>query len=112
MAVSSIITMRDKYVQPPRIAEEKFRPLITLFSLGLNAVPISQISPLSSNTVNKYLTAMSLRTAEFCELESPLRGKVGIDVSDFGARRVKGKVSRGESGKTIGFGIFNRNGKV
>jgi len=48
----------------------------------------------------------------FCELESPLKGKIGIDDSYFEAKRVKGKGDRDPTGKTIVFGIFNRNGKV
>ena len=55
---------------------------------------------------------MRNQIAEFCELESPLKGEVEIDKSSFGARRVKGKRGRGASGKTIVFGIFNRHGKV
>jgi transposase-like protein len=55
---------------------------------------------------------MRSRIAEFCELESPLKGEVEIDESYFGGRRVKGKRGRGAGGKTIVFGIFNRNGKV
>jgi len=104
--------MRNKYVQRSRISEKKFRQLIQLFPLDLDAVQISQLSHLNRNTVNCHLAALRTRMAEFCELESPLKGEVEIDDSYFGAKRVKGKGGPGASGKTIVFGRFNRNGKV
>ena len=104
--------MINRYVKRSRISEKKFRQLIKLFSLDLDAVQISELSHLNRNTVNRYLAAIRTRIAEFCELESPLKGEVEIDESYFGVKRVKGKRGRGASGKTIVFGIFNRNGKV
>jgi len=50
--------------------------------------------------------------ADYCEQQSPILGEVEIDESYFGARRVKGVRGRGARGKTIVFGIFQRNGKV
>ncbi len=104
--------MRNKYVKRSRISEKKFRQLVKLFSLDLDAVQISELSYLNRNTVNRYLQAIRTRIAEFCEVESPFNGEVEIDESYFGAKRVKGKRGRGASGKTIVFGIFQRNGKV
>ena len=106
------MTMRNKYVKRSRISEKKFRQLVKLFSLDLDAVQISELSHLNRNTVNRYLKTMRTRIAEFCEVESPFNGEVEIDESYFGAKRVKGKRGRGASGKTIVFGIFQRNGKV
>ena len=104
--------MRNRYVKRSRISEKKFRQLVKLFSLDLDAVQISALSHLNRNTINRYLAAMRNQIAEFCELESHLKGEVKIDESSLGARRVKGKRGRGASGKTIVFGIFNRHGKV
>ena len=104
--------MRNKYVKRSHISEKKFRQLVKLFSLDLDAVQISEICHLNRNTVNRYLNAIRTRIAEFCEVESPVNGEVEIDESYFGAKRVKGKRGRGASGKTIVFGIFQRNGKV
>lgn len=106
------MTMRNKYVKRSHISEKKFRQLVKLFSLDLDAVQISEITHLNRNTVNRYLKAIRTRIAEFCEVESPVNGEVEIDESYFGAKRVKGKRGRGASGKTIVFGIFQRNGKV
>jgi len=50
--------------------------------------------------------------ADYCEQQSPFSGEVEIDESYFGVRRVKGIRGRGARGKTIVFGIFQRNGKV
>ena len=106
------MTMRNKYVKRSRISEKKFRQLVKLFSLDLDAVQISELSHLNRNTVNRYLKAIRTRIAKFCEVESPFNGEVEIDESYFGAKRIKGKRGRGASGKTIVFGIFQRNGKV
>jgi transposase len=106
------MTMRNKYVKRSHISEKKFRQLVKLFSLDLNAVQISELSHLNRNTVNRYLKVIRIRIATLCEIESPLGGEVEIDESYFGAKRVKGKRGRGASGKTIVFGILKRKGKV
>jgi len=103
------MTMRNKYVRRSHISEKKFRQLVKLFSLDLDAIQISELSHLNRNTVNRYLKIIRTRIAELCEIASPLGGEVEIDESYFGAKRVKGKRGRGASGKTIVFGI---NGKV
>lgn len=82
------------------------------FSLDIEATKIASLTGLNRNTVNKYLLLIRKRIAEECELESPFSGKIEVDESFFGARRVKGKRGRGASGKTIVFGLFKRNGKV
>lgn len=104
--------MRNRYVSRSRISEKKFRQLVKLFSLDLDAVQSSELSHLNRNTINRYLTAMRVRIARFCALESSLKGEVEIDESYFGAKRVKGKRGRGASGKAIVFGIFKRKGIV
>ena len=106
------MTMRNKYVRRSHISEKKFRQLVKLFSLDLDAIQISELSHLIRNTVNRYLKIIRTRIAELCEIESPLGGEVEIDESYFGAKRVKGKRGRGASGKTIVFGLFNSHGKV
>jgi hypothetical protein len=52
------------------------------------------------------------KTAEFREFQSRYRGEVEVDESYFGPRQVRGKRGRGAGGKTIVFGIFERNGHV
>ena len=64
------------------------------------------------NTVNRYLTKIRQRLAEYYNAQSHYSGEVEVDELFFGAQRVKGKRGRGAYGKTIDFGIFKRNGHV
>lgn len=104
--------MRNKYIYRSRISEAKFREIARLFSLDIEASKIAKISKLNRNTINRILTLLRARLAEYCEEQSPYSGVVEVDESYFGARRVKGKRGRGSYGKTIVFGIFKRNGHV
>jgi transposase-like protein len=102
----------NKYFYRSRISEHKFRQLVQLFALDLNASQIAKLAHLNRNTVNRYLKEMRIKIAEFCERESPFGGVIEVDESFFGTRRVRGKRGRGAYGKTIVFGIFQRDGKV
>ena len=104
---------KNKYVNRSRISEKKFREIIKYFSLDLNAVQIKELTGLSRQTINKYLTAVRLRILELSQLQSvPLVGQIEVDESYFGARRVRGKRGRGTLGKTIVFGLLKRGDKV
>jgi transposase len=70
------MTMRNKYVKRSRISEKKFRHLVKLFSLDLDAVQISELSHLNRNTINRYFKAPRIRIAWFCEVEYPFNGEV------------------------------------
>jgi transposase-like protein len=104
--------LKNKYANRSKISEAKIRQIVKLFSLDLNASQITKLTGLNRNTINRYLSEIRERIAEFCERQSPFSGEVEVDESFFGARRVKGKRGRGAFGKTIVFGIFKRNGKV
>ena len=104
--------VKNKYANRSKISEAKFRELVKLFALNLEATQIAELTGLNRNTVNRFLRAIRERLAEFCEQQSPFSGEVEVDESFFGARRVKGKRGRGAYGKTIVFGVFKRNGKV
>jgi len=106
------MTSKNRYVKCSNFSEPKFRQIVRLFSVDLNATQIAEITGLSRNTINRYLKAIRIRLAQFCENESPFSGEVEVDESYFGARRIKGKRGRGAYGKTIVFGVFKRNGKV
>ena len=106
------MTIKNKYANRSKISEAKFRELLRLFSLNLEATQISELTGLNRNTVNRFLKAIRIRLAEFCEQQSPFSGEIEVDESFFGARRIKGKRGRGAYGKTIVFGVFKRNGKV
>ncbi|NIU07924.1 MAG: IS1595 family transposase, partial [Phycisphaerae bacterium] len=106
------MTGKNKYVKRSRISEHKFRQIVRLFSVDLDATQIAKLTDLNRNTINRYLKAIRQRLVEYCDNQSPFSGEVEVDESFFGARRVKGKRGRGAYGKTIVFGIFQRNGHV
>ena len=93
--------MKNKYVYRSRISEKKFREIVKLFSLDLEADQTAKITGLSRNTINKYYKAFRGRIALICEQNSPLLGEIEVDESYFGARHIKGKRGRGAYGKTI-----------
>jgi transposase len=104
--------MKNKYVNRAHISERKFQQLVRLFSADLDASQIAELTDLNRNTVNRYLKKIRRRLVEYCASQSPFTGEVEVDESFFGARRIKGKRGRGAFGKTIVFGIFQRNGYV
>ena len=53
--------VKNKYVIRSRISEAKFRQITLLFSEDLSATQISNLTKLSRQTINKYLTAIRLR---------------------------------------------------
>ena len=106
------MTSKNKYVKRSRISEAKFRELLRLFSLDLDANQITNLTNLNRNTVNRYLSLIRKRIAQFCERQSPFEGEIEVDESYFGGKRIKGKRGRGARGKTPVFGILQRGGKV
>ena len=106
------MTMKNKYAKRAHISERKFQQLVRLFSADLDASQIARLTSLNRNTVNRYLMKIRQRLVEYCDSQSPFSGEIEVDESFFGARRIKGKRGRGAYGKTIVFGIFQRNGHV
>ena len=106
------MTRKNKYSKRSRISEAKFRALVRLFSLDLDAYQITLLTGLNRNSVNRYLKLFRLRIAEECEVHSPFTGVVEVDESYFGPKRVKGKRGRGAASKTPVFGILQREGNV
>ena len=105
--------MTNKYIQRSRISEPKFREILRLFSLDVDATTIAELVGVSRPTINSILKAIRQRIAEVCEEESPFRrGEIEIDESYFGARRVRGIRGRGAKGKHIVFGLIKRGGRV
>jgi transposase-like protein len=104
--------MKNKYVYCSRISEKKFREILRLFSLDLEANQTAKIVGLSRNTINKYYKTFRERIVMICNQDSPLSGEIEVNKSYFGARHVKGKRGRGAYGKTIVFGLLKREGKV
>lgn len=106
------MTRKNRYANRARISTWQVRQLVRYFALDLTASQIALLTGLNRNTVNRYMRAIRERIAQFCEAHSPFGGEVEVDESYFGARRLKGRRGRGAYGKTIVFGIFQRNGQV
>ena len=102
---------KNKYIKRSKISEPKFRQIVKLFCMDLNANQIAELTGLNRNTINRYLGGIRQRIAEYCEQTSPMSGQIEVDESFFGSRR-SGKRGRGAGGKTIVFGLFKRDGKV
>ena len=111
-ALTTVMTITNKYKKRSRISEAKFRHILRLFSLDIDASNVAHITGLNRNTVNRYFRFIRERIVDLCNKTSPFSGEIEVDESYFGARRVKGKRGRGASGKTPVFGILQRGGKV
>ena len=72
---------KNKYVNRSKISEAKFRQIVKLFCLDLNANQIAELSSLNRNTVNRYLKAIRQRIAAYCEQTSPMIGQIEVDES-------------------------------
>jgi len=103
---------KNRYIYHSQISEKKFRQLLKLFCLDLNASTVSTQIHLQRKTVNRIFMLLRKRIAFLCEKELMFSGEVEIDESYFGARRVRGKRGRGAKGKIPVIGILKRNGAV
>ena len=105
------MTMSNKYINRSRISGSKFRHILQLFCLDIDAHTIAAITGLSRNTINRHVRLMRERIAELCYRSSPSSGEIEVDESYFGARRVRGVRGRGVHGKHIVFGLIKRGGR-
>ena len=105
--------MSNKYFFRGKISEEKFRVIVRLFCLDIEAKKSAELTNLNRSTENKIYRKLRERIAELCEAESPFtNGEVELDESYFGARRVRGIRGRGARGKIPVFGMLKQGDKV
>jgi transposase len=105
--------MSNKYYFRSQISERKFRLILRLFSLDIEAKKTAEFTELNRVTINNIYNKLRERIAELCEAESPFtNGEVELDESYFGARRVRGIRGRGAKGKIPVFGMLKRGDKV
>ncbi|BAV95182.1 IS1595 family transposase [Ichthyobacterium seriolicida] len=108
-----MLSMKNKYIIRSRISEAKFRSILRLFCLDIQAKKVSKLTNVSRYTINKIFDKLRLLIAQKCEEESPFnQGEIELDESYFGAKRVRGKRGRGSGGKVPVFGMLKREGKV
>lgn len=100
-----------------KISSYKIKKIIECFCLDLTATQTSKFLGFNRKTINNYYTKFRAvivfnQQAEFQKFV----GKVELDESYFGARRIRGyhgKLKRGRGTyKQPVFGIFERNGRV
>lgn len=104
--------MRNKYVFRSRISEKKFREIIRLFIIDIEATKISVITGITRKTINRILFSLRTRISKICEQECfSESGVYELDECYVGARRVRRKRGRGAFGKTIVFGIYERKSR-
>ena len=105
--------MKNRYIIRSRISEKKFREILRLFCLDIEAIKVSKITLISRPTINKLFDGIRQRISEQCEVNSLLgKGEIELDESYFGAKRVRGIRGRGAKGKIPVFGMLKREGKV
>jgi transposase len=105
--------MVKQYKKRSRITDKKFRDILKLFLLDIEATKVSDISNIFRPASNRIFTYIRTIIAEYCEETSIFEtGEIEIDESYFGASRVKGKRGRGARGKTPVFGLLKRDAKV
>ena len=102
----------NRYFRRSKISEARFRSLVRCFALDLTATQTASMTGISIRSVNSIYLRIRVRLAELCELGSPFAGVLEADESYFGPRRVRGKRGRGASGKTIVFGLLQRDDQV
>ena len=101
-----------QYAKRARISEAKIREIVRYVAADLTALQAAALSGLNRNTVNRLYRGVRERMLLACKAQRRLFGVVEVDESFFGARRVKGRRGRGAYGKTVVFGIFERQGHV
>ena len=105
--------MENKYVKFSKISEAKFREILRLFCLDIEAKKTSKLTGISRPTINRFYKTFRERIAELCKAENPFEnGEIELDESYFGARRVRGIRGRGAKGKVPVFGMLKRGDKV
>ena len=106
------MTTKNRYTKRAKITEAKFRLLIRYFSHDLEAKTIAALTGLNRNTVNRYLTLIRKRIAEFCEHHSPVQEKIAIDVPwGNGTLKLDNTGIQAYQSAPV-FGVFKHDGKV
>ena len=96
--------MKNKYAKRSRISEAKIREIVRYVAADLTALQAAALSGLNRNTVNRlYRGACG---SACCWPAKPSAGCLGS------SRSTRASSGRGAYGKTVVFGIFERQGHV
>jgi len=106
--------MKNKYIFHSRFSEQKFRQIVKLFCIDIEATKVAQIVGVSRVSINKLFQQIRELISAWCDAENNFlgRGEFELDESYFGPRRQRGKAGRGAGNKIPVFGILKRNGQV
>lgn len=105
--------MKNKYIYRSRISEKKFRQILKLFCMDIEAKKVAELTNVNRMTINRIFNRTRIRMAQDCQLSGPFEsGEIELDESYFGPKRQRGKRGRGAGNKTIVFGILKREGKI
>ena len=104
--------LKNRYQKYGKLSERKFRVILRYFALDFTASDTAKLTHVSVRSINTIFLKLRKRIAQECEQQTPFKGVVELDESYFGPRRVRGKRGRGAGGKTIVFGVFERDDKV
>ncbi len=94
------------------LSEARFRQIVRLFSLDLNAVQIAELSDMSRVTIDRHLCALRERVVLCYEACALVSGEIEVDESYFGARRIPSQRGRDAFGKIVVFGMLQRREQV
>ena len=101
------------YKKGSHISRSKFREILKLFLLDIEATKISILTKVSRPTINKIIYEIRQVIANECEKIAVLEiGEIEIEESYFGTKRIKGIRGRGAKGKIPVFGMLKRGDKV
>jgi len=76
------------YKSRSRISDSKFREILKLFLLDIEAIKVSEITKISRPTINKVFHYIRQIIAEYCEENSIFAaGEIEFDESYFGGKR-------------------------
>ena len=104
--------MITKYFFRAKISDSKFRTVLRLFYLDIEAKKVAEFTGLNRGCINNIYNKLIERIATLCETESPFEREIELDESYFGARRVRGIRGRGAKGKISVFGMLKRGDRV
>jgi len=80
--------MVKRYEKHSRISVSKFREILRLFLLDIEATKVSEISNIYRSAINRLFTYFRTIIAEYCEESSIFEtGEIEIDESYFGVRQ-------------------------
>ncbi len=82
---------KNRYTTRSKITEANFRQIVHFFAVDLDVSQMARLSKIHRNSINRYLSAIRERAADFCNALSPISGDTEVDELFFGARRVRGK---------------------